>query len=86
MNDPNSFYFDPKIIDFLSKRGEKFEDVLNRILTLGLACTSVKGLQEVVYRYHLIGETGSLACVSAGVRKNREQYGSQDRDNGDSDE
>ncbi len=57
MNANDHLYLDPKVFDFLVQRGERFESVLERCLSLGPMATNVKGLQEVVYRYHLLGET-----------------------------
>lgn len=55
MND--KVFLDPNVIDFLQKRGHRFTDVVERLTGEARLITDVKALQEVVYRYHLIGET-----------------------------
>jgi hypothetical protein len=39
------------------KRGMSFNTVATKLKALGKIYTDVKGLQEVVYYYHLLGET-----------------------------
>lgn len=50
-------FLDPNFIDFLQNRGHGFQDILERLTAEIALVTDVKGLQEIVYRYHLIGET-----------------------------
>jgi hypothetical protein len=58
MNEKNAeIYLDTRLLDFLVKRGEAFETALEGVLRLGAVATNVRGLQEIVYRYHLLGET-----------------------------
>jgi hypothetical protein len=53
----NSYFLDPNLIIFLIKRGMSFNAVAGKLKTLGKVYTDVKGLQEIVYYYHLLGET-----------------------------
>lgn len=72
MNDSaNSNYFlDPNLIIFLIKRGMAFSEITTKLNRLGKVYTDVKGLQEVVYYYHLLGET-VLGYENAMVLKNQ---------------
>lgn len=69
MKEQDRIYIDPKVIDFLVCRGERFEEVLDRALGLGSLCTNVKALQEVVYRYHLLGETARGYELATRLRR-----------------
>jgi hypothetical protein len=50
-------FLDPNLFEFLSKKGRGFQSVLDIIKDKKNFITDVKGLQEIVYRYTLIGET-----------------------------
>lgn len=53
----DSFFVDVQVIAFLVERGDNFYSVLENLMHIGSLVTDVKALQEIVYRYHLIGET-----------------------------
>lgn len=53
----NQYFLDPNLILFLIKRGMSFNTITTRLSALGKIYTDVKGLQEIVYYYHLLGET-----------------------------
>lgn len=53
----NQYFLDPNLILFLIKRGMSFNSIAGKLKSLGKIYTDVKGLQEIVYYYHLIGET-----------------------------
>jgi len=53
----NKLFLDINLILFLIKRGSSFSTVVNQIKNLGQIYVDVKGLQEIVYYYHLLGET-----------------------------
>lgn len=53
----NSYFLDPNLIIFLIKRGMSFNAIAGKLKALGKVYTDVKGLQEIVYYYHLLGET-----------------------------
>lgn len=59
MNDSTnkSYFLDPNLIIFLIKRGMGFNEITGKLNRIGKVFTDVKGLQEVVYYYHLLGET-----------------------------
>ncbi len=50
-------FLDTNIFSFFSDKGKDFDETLKRLLDQGVFVTDVKSLQEIVYRYHLIGET-----------------------------
>ena len=50
-------FLDPKVISFLMERGDSFDNVWNKLKETPDLVTDVRCLQEVVYRYHMIGET-----------------------------
>lgn len=66
----NKHFLDPNLIIFLIKRGQSFASIANKLKTLGQVYTDVKGLQEVVYYYHLLGET-ALGYTNAMLLKNQ---------------
>lgn len=53
----NQYFLDPNLIIFLIKRGMSFNTIASKLKGLGKIYTDVKGLQEIVYYYHLLGET-----------------------------
>ncbi len=63
-----SYFLDPNLIIFLIKRGMGFNDITAKLKGLGKVFTDVKGLQEIVYYYHLLGET-SLGYENAMALK-----------------
>ncbi len=50
-------FLDPNFFEYLSKNGKGFQLALDAIKNKKLLYTDVKGLQEIVYRYTLMGET-----------------------------
>ena len=74
MNDTKVRFLDPSIMEYFEQRGQKFEVTFNKLLTLGSFCTNVKALQEVVYRYHLIGETKRGYELAKLVRDNTKVF------------
>lgn len=72
MNDltNKSYFLDPNLIIFLIKRGMAFSEITGKLKRFGNVFTDVKGLQEVVYYYHLLGET-ALGYENAMALKNQ---------------
>lgn len=72
MNDSTnkSYFLDPNLIIFLIKRGMAFNEITGKLKRIGKVFTDVKGLQEVVYYYHLLGET-ALGYENAMALKNQ---------------
>lgn len=66
----NEFFLDPNLIIFLIKRGMSFNTIAGRLKSLGKIYTDVKGLQEIVYYYHLLGET-ALGYENAMILRNQ---------------
>lgn len=51
-------FLDPNFMSYLVQQGESFNDVLSQLQkSFPKLCTDVRCLQEVVYRYHLMGDT-----------------------------
>ena len=50
-------FLDPNFFEFLSRSGRWFQSILDTIKDKKHFVTDVKGLQEIVYRYTLMGET-----------------------------
>jgi predicted nucleic acid-binding protein len=53
----NRFFVDPMVITYLVERGDNFKSVFFNLKGIGPLSTDVKALQEIVYWYHLLGET-----------------------------
>lgn len=53
----NAIFLDSNLILFLIKRGMSFKSITAKLNDLGKVFTDVKCLQEIVYYYHLLGET-----------------------------
>jgi hypothetical protein len=53
----NKYFLDPNLLIFLMKRGMPFNAIAKKLTGIGKIYTDVKGLQEIVYYYHLMGET-----------------------------
>jgi hypothetical protein len=66
----NQYFLDPNLIIFLIKRGMSFKTIAGKLKGLGKVYTDVKGLQEVVYYYHLLGET-ALGYENAMILRNQ---------------
>jgi len=56
-NADNTFFLDSTFLIFCIEKGSSFEATLEKVKSLGNIVMDVKTLQEVVYRYHLLGET-----------------------------
>lgn len=50
-------FLDSNLILFLTKRGMSFSSIIKKLEGMGEIYTDVKCLQEIVYYYHLLGET-----------------------------
>ena len=50
-------FLDPNLLSYLAGRGKNFNDCFKKLNSLGSFVTDVKALQEIVYTYHLMGET-----------------------------
>ena len=66
----NQYFLDPNLIIFLIKRGMAFNTITQRLKSIGKIYTDVKGLQEIVYYYHLLGET-ALGYENAMTLRNQ---------------
>lgn len=54
----NKTFLDPNFIAYMVEKGEDFSGTLNTLLKVFPELyTDVRCLQEIVYRYHLLGET-----------------------------
>lgn len=62
-------FLDPNLFYFLSQRGKDFTEVFNKLKNLEEFVTDVKALQEIVYRYHLMGETEKGYEKAMSIRK-----------------
>lgn len=51
-------FIDSSIFFYLQSQGQKFSETLSKLSNKEFLVTDVKTLQEVVYYYHLMGETG----------------------------
>ncbi len=70
----NSFFVDVQVIAFLVERGDSFHSVLGNLIHIGSLVTDVKALQEIVYRYHLMGETDKGYDHANLLRRESEVY------------
>lgn len=52
-----TLFLDVNALFFLQGKGNTYEGILSRLKKLGPVAVDVKGLMEIVYRYHLMGET-----------------------------
>lgn len=50
-------FLDPNVFAFASRHGMSFGEAFEKLQDLGELATDVKGLQEIVYRFHLMGAT-----------------------------
>ncbi len=70
----DSFFVDVQVIAFLVERGDSFNSVLENLIRIGSLVTDVKALQEIVYRYHLLGETDKGYDYAHLLRRESEVY------------
>jgi predicted nucleic acid-binding protein len=67
-------FVDPNFIYYMIERGESFDRVLSALKDKYRLFTDVKALQEIVYRYQLLGDVGAGYERATALRKIAEVF------------